>query len=34
MLVSQKLKSKTSTNNVYFPNGFNQAPIRKNLPDI
>lgn len=29
-----KLKSKASTNNVYFPNGFDQAPIRKNLPDI
>lgn len=29
-----KLKDKASTNNVYFPNGFDQAPIRKNLPDI
>ncbi|HFL3159067.1 TPA: mannosylglycerate hydrolase [Clostridioides difficile] len=29
-----KLKVKASTNNVYFPNGFDQAPIRKNLPDI
>lgn len=29
-----KLKEKASTNNVYFPNGFDQAPIRTNLPDI
>lgn len=29
-----KLKNKASTNNVYFPNGFDQAPIRKNLPEI
>lgn len=29
-----KLKEKASTNNVYFPNGFDQAPIRKNLPQI
>lgn len=29
-----KLKKKASTNNVYFPNGFDQAPIRKNLPQI
>lgn len=28
------LKAKASTNNVYFPNGFDQAPIRKNLPEI
>ena len=29
-----KLKGKASTNNVYFPNGFDQAPIRINLPEI
>lgn len=29
-----KLRKKASTNNVYFPNGFDQAPIRKNLPEI
>lgn len=29
-----RLKEKASTNNVYFPNGFDQAPIRKNLPEI
>lgn len=29
-----KLKEKASTNNVYFPNGFDQAPIRTNLPEI
>lgn len=29
-----KLKEKASTNNIYFPNGFDQAPIRINLPDI
>ena len=29
-----KLKAKASTNNVYFPNGFDQAPIRTNLPEI
>jgi len=29
-----RLKEKASTNNVYFPNGFDQAPIRKNLPQI
>lgn len=29
-----KLKEKASTNNVYFPNGFDQAPIRINLPEI
>ena len=23
-----------ATNNIYFPNGFDQAPIRKNLPDL
>lgn len=28
------LKAKASTNNVYFPNGFDQAPIRTNLPQI
>ncbi len=28
------LKTKASTNNVYFPNGFDQAPIRVNLPEI
>lgn len=25
---------KGSTNQIYFPNGFDQAPIRKNLPDL
>lgn len=29
-----KLKEKASTNNVYLPNGFDQAPIRINLPEI
>jgi mannosylglycerate hydrolase len=29
-----KLEAKASTRNVYFPNGFDQAPIRTNLPDI
>ena len=29
-----KLEEKASTSNVYFPNGFDQAPIRKNLPEI
>ncbi|OOM74329.1 mannosylglycerate hydrolase [Clostridium puniceum] len=29
-----KLKEKASTNNVYLPNGFDQAPIRTNLPEI
>lgn len=30
----ERLKEKASTNNVYFPNGFDQAPIRVNLPEI
>ena len=25
---------RSTTNQIYFPNGFDQAPIRKNLPDI
>ncbi|TRZ40043.1 mannosylglycerate hydrolase [Niallia circulans] len=29
-----KLEEKASTNNVYFPNGFDQAPIRTNLPEM
>lgn len=29
-----KLEEKASTRNVYFPNGFDQAPIRINLPEI
>lgn len=29
-----KLKEKASTNNVYLPNGFDQAPIRINLPEV
>jgi mannosylglycerate hydrolase len=29
-----KLKEKASTDNVYLPNGFDQAPIRINLPEI
>ncbi|MBU3101981.1 MULTISPECIES: mannosylglycerate hydrolase [Clostridium] len=29
-----RLKKVASTNNVYFPNGFDQAPIRINLPEI
>lgn len=28
------LQAKATTKNVYFPNGFDQAPIRKNLPDL
>ncbi|MGE6631890.1 mannosylglycerate hydrolase [Bacillus sp. NPDC077027] len=28
------LQAKATTNHVYFPNGFDQAPIRKNLPDL
>lgn len=30
----ERLKEKATTKNVYFPNGFDQAPIRKNLPKI
>lgn len=29
-----KLEAKASTEHVYFPNGFDQAPIRKNLPEL
>lgn len=29
-----KLEAKASTKNVYFPNGFDQAPIRVNLPEL
>ena len=28
------LEKKASTKHVYFPNGFDQAPLRKNLPDL
>ncbi|EFO5784137.1 alpha-mannosidase, partial [Listeria monocytogenes] len=28
------LEEKTSTRNVYFPNGLDQAPVRKNLPEL
>lgn len=28
------LEKKATTNHVYFPNGFDQAPLRKNLPDL
>ncbi|MDX8044365.1 mannosylglycerate hydrolase [Gracilibacillus sp. S3-1-1] len=28
------LEKKASTENIYFPNGFDQAPIRKNLPEL
>ena len=28
------LEEKASTKHVYFPNGFDQAPIRKNLPEL
>lgn len=30
----ERLKNKASTKNIYFPNGFDQAPIRVNLPNI
>ena len=29
-----RLQEKASTKNIYFPNGFDQAPIRVNLPEI
>lgn len=29
-----KLEEKSETGLIYFPNGFDQAPIRKNLPDL
>ncbi|WP_062350585.1 mannosylglycerate hydrolase [Bacillus kwashiorkori] len=28
------LEEKASTRHVYFPNGFDQAPVRKNLPEL
>ncbi|WP_017471261.1 mannosylglycerate hydrolase [Amphibacillus jilinensis] len=28
------LEDKASTKHVYFPNGFDQAPVRKNLPEL
>lgn len=28
------LEAKASTRHVYFPNGFDQAPVRKNLPEL
>ncbi|MBM7541010.1 mannosylglycerate hydrolase [Amphibacillus cookii] len=28
------LEEKASTKHVYFPNGFDQAPVRKNLPEL
>lgn len=30
----EKAGGRSSTRHIYFPNGFDQAPIRKNLPDI
>lgn len=30
----EKAGGRSSTKNIYFPNGFDQAPIRKNLPQI
>ncbi|WP_208560051.1 mannosylglycerate hydrolase [Marinilactibacillus kalidii] len=29
-----KLEAKASTEHIYFPNGFDQAPVRKNLPEL
>lgn len=29
-----KIAPRASTKHLYFPNGFDQAPIRKNLPDV
>ena len=30
----KKAGSRSATRHIYFPNGFDQAPIRKNLPDL
>lgn len=30
----EKAGKRSATRHIYFPNGFDQAPIRKNLPDI
>lgn len=30
----EKAGARSSTKHIYFPNGFDQAPIRKNLPEI
>lgn len=30
----QKAGARSATNSIYFPNGFDQAPVRKNLSDI
>lgn len=30
----EKAGSRSATKHIYFPNGFDQAPIRKNLPDL
>ena len=30
----EKPADRSATKHIYFPNGFDQAPIRKNLPDL